>query len=224
MGRRGRQGAGRLRRRARWETVDSNAVNAISEPEVFLEADQALLEVIEQIPDAQWQMPLPDWFQRHDSQRDVSLRQLIEYHAYDEAWVPDMLAGRTMDEVGQDKFGGTLLGADPVDDYRRLARAAQEAARSHTDLDRVVHCSFGDYPAREYLWQANYFRGVRAFDIAKLIGTDPRLSEGLVQGLWEEISPHADEWRTIGVFGPAVEVPEDAPPLDRLIALTGRQP
>jgi uncharacterized protein (TIGR03086 family) len=196
----------------------------MSEPEVFVEADQALLEVIEQITDPQWQMSLPDWFQRHDSQRDVSLRQLIEYHAYDEAWVPDMLAGHTMDEVGKDKFGGDLLGEEPVDSYRRLARAAQEAARSHTDLDSVVHCSFGDYPAREYLWQANYFRGVRAFDIAKLIGTDPGLSEGLVQGLWEELSPHADEWRTIGVFGEAVEVPEDASLLHKLIALTGRKP
>jgi uncharacterized protein (TIGR03086 family) len=196
----------------------------MDEREVFLEADQALLEVIEQITDAQWPMALPDWFQRHGSQRDLSLRQLIEYHAYDEAWIPDMLAGRTMAEVGPDAFSGALLDADPVRDYGTLARAAQDAVRSHTDLDRVVHCSFGDYPAREYLWQANYFRGVRAFDIAKLIGTDPRLSEGLVQGLWDELSPQADEWRSIGVFGPAVEVPDDAPLLDRLIALTGRQP
>jgi uncharacterized protein (TIGR03086 family) len=196
----------------------------MSEPEVFVEADQALVEVIAQIPDEQWQMALPDWFQRHDSQRDLSLRQLIDYHAYDEAWVPDMLAGHTMDEVGKEKFSGDLLGEDPVGGYRTLAQAAQEAARSLTDLDRVVHCSFGDYSARQYLWQANYFRGVRAFDIAKLIGTDPGLSEGLVQGLWEELSPQAEEWRTIGVFGAAVEVPEDARLLDRLIALTGRQP
>jgi uncharacterized protein (TIGR03086 family) len=196
----------------------------MSEPEVFVEADQALLEVIEQIDDRQWAEVLPDWFMRSDSQRDVSLRQLIEYHAYDEAWVPDMLAGRTMDEADKEKFSGDLLGDDPIANYRRLARAAQDAARSHTDLDRVVHCSFGDYPAREFLWQANYFRGIRAYDVAKLIGTDPHLSPALVQGLWEELSPHAEEWRTIGVFKKAVEVPEDASLLHRLVALTGRQP
>jgi uncharacterized protein (TIGR03086 family) len=196
----------------------------MSEPEVFVEADQALLEVIEQIDDRQWAKVLPDWFMRSDSQRDVSLRQLIEYHAYDEAWVPDMLAGRTMDEADKEKFSGDLLGDDPIANYRRLARAAQDAARSHTDLDRVVHCSFGDYPAREFLWQANYFRGIRAYDVAKLIGTDPHLSPALVQGLWEELSPHAEEWRTIGVFKKAVEVPEDASLLHRLVALTGRQP
>jgi uncharacterized protein (TIGR03086 family) len=196
----------------------------MSELEVFVEADQALLEVIEQIDDRQWATVLPDWFMRSDSQRDVSLRQLIEYHAYDEAWVPDMLAGRTMDEADKEKFSGDLLGDNPIANYRRLARAAQDAARSHTDLDRVVHCSFGDYPAREFLWQANYFRGIRAYDVAKLIGTDPHLSPALVQGLWEELIPHAEEWRTIGVFKKAVEVPEDASLLHRLVALTGRQP
>jgi uncharacterized protein (TIGR03086 family) len=196
----------------------------MTEPEVFLQADQALENVIEQIRGPQWDMTLPDWFQRHDSQRDVTLRQLIEYHAYDEAWVPDMLAGRTMEEVGAERFSGDLLGADPSANYRQLAQAAQDAARALTDLETVVHCSFGDYPARQFLWQANYFRGVRAYDIAKLLGIDPALSDELVQGLWDELSPNAEEWRTIGVFKEAVPVSADAGLLDRLIALTGRRP
>lgn len=31
----------------------------------------------------------------------------------------------------------------------------------------MVDCSFGDFPARGYLWQTNMFRGLRAHDIAK---------------------------------------------------------
>jgi len=46
----------------------------------------------------------------------------------------------------------------------------------------------------------------------------------LVQGLWDEVSPNAEEWRTIGVFGPAIEVPDDASLMDRLLGLTGRDP
>ncbi len=46
----------------------------------------------------------------------------------------------------------------------------------------------------------------------------------LVQGLWDEIAPDAEEWRKIGVYGPRVEVPDDAPLQDRLLGLTGRQP
>ena len=47
-----------------------------------------------------------------------TLREIIGYHAYDDAWVPDMLAGRTMDEVGQDAFKGDLLGDDPKGSFR----------------------------------------------------------------------------------------------------------
>jgi hypothetical protein len=44
----------------------------------------------------------------------------------------------------------------------------------------------------------------------------------LVHGVWDEISPHAEEWRAIGVFPAAVPVPDDAPPQARLLALAGR--
>jgi hypothetical protein len=87
-----------------------------------------------------------------------------------------------------------------------------------------VHCSFGDYTAREYLWQVNSFRGLRAHDVAVVIGVPSDLPEKLVEGLWDEISPHAEEWRTMGVFPAAVPVAADAPLQDRLLALTGRQP
>ena len=48
--------------------------------------------------------------------------------------------------------------------------------------------------------------------------------EELVQGIWDEVSPHAEEWRAIGVFPAAVPVPDDAPLLQRLLGLTGRPP
>ena len=93
-----------------------------------------------------------------------------------------------------------------------------------TDLDAVAHLSFGDYTVREYFWQINQFRAVRAHDIAREIGVDADLPADLVQGLWDELTPHAEEWRSIGVLPAAVAVPDDAPLLDRLLGLTGRHP
>ncbi|HEY1828724.1 MAG TPA: hypothetical protein VGG38_00635 [Acidimicrobiales bacterium] len=98
------------------------------------------------------------------------------------------------------------------------------AAAAVSDLDAVAHLSFGDYPVREYFWQINQFRALRAHDIAREIGVDPDLPVDLVQGLWDELTPHAEEWRSIGVFPAAVPVPEDAPLLHRVLGLTGRQP
>ena len=194
------------------------------EPEVFVLADQALNRVVAQIRDEQWSMRMPPSFLTRRSDQAPTLREIINYHAYDDAWVPDMLAGRTMAEVGQDAFKGDLLGDDPKASFAAIVEKACAAARALDDLDRIVHCSFGDYPAREYFWQINGFRGLRAHDIARVIGVDPALPPELVQALWEEISPHAEEWRSIGVFPAAVPVPEDAPLLDRLLGLTGRDP
>lgn len=196
----------------------------MTEPEVFVLADQALNDVVAHIRDDQWAMEMPPSFARRQSDHVPTLREIIGYHAYDDAWVPDMLAGRTMDEVGRDMYKGDLLGDDPRGSFAAIVENACAAARELTDLERTVHASFGDFPAREYFYQVNMFRGLRARDIARVIGYDVELSPELVRGIWDEIRPHAEEWRAIGVFAKAVPVPDDAPLVERLLGLTGRDP
>jgi hypothetical protein len=179
---------------------------------------------VARIADEQWEMPMPATFAIRQTTGVPTLREVINYHAYDDSWVPDMLAGRTMSEAGADKFDGDLLGGDPIASFGAIVDKACAAAASVRDLEQVAHLSFGDYSVREYLWQINFFRGVRAYEIARVIGSDPTLPPALVQGLWDEVSPNAEEWRTIGVFGPAVAVPADAPLVERLLGLTGRDP
>jgi uncharacterized protein (TIGR03086 family) len=192
----------------------------VDERDVFILADEALNRVVDQIADDQWGLTVPDDMTRRPP---VTLRELIAYHAYDEAWVPDVLAGKTIEEVG-DAHGGDLLGDDPKGRFAGLVRAAVEAVRWLEDLESTVHLSYGDYPAREYLWHITSFRGLRSFDVARFIGVDTTMSADLAQGLWDEIAPHAEEWRRLGVYGPRVPVPEDAPLQDRLLGLTGRRP
>jgi uncharacterized protein (TIGR03086 family) len=194
------------------------------EPEVFVLADRALAAVVAQIRDDQWDVVLPATFATRHRPEPPSVRELINYHAYDDAWVPDMLAGRTMEEAGADTFDGDLLGGDPAASFEAFVGLASAAAGAVCNLDAVAHLSFGDYTVREYFWQINQFRALRAHDIAQVVGVDPALPPELVQGIWDEVSPHAEEWRAMGVFPAAVPVPEDAPLLDRLLGLTGRPP
>jgi hypothetical protein len=196
----------------------------MTEPEVFVLADRALNDVIAQISADQWTMKLPSSFRTRRIDHTPTLREIVNYHAYDDAWVPDMLAGRTMDEAGREKFDGDLLGEDPISAFAAIVEKACAAARDFDDLDMTVHLSFGDFSARHYFWQINQFRGLRAYDIAKVIGADRTLPDDLVQGIWDEVSPNAEEWRAIGVFPAAVAVPDDASLQDRLLGLTGRDP
>jgi hypothetical protein len=118
----------------------------MTEPEVFVLADHTLSHVVAQIVDDQWDQPVPDDFLIVAQHERPTLRAIVNSHAHDDAWVPEMLAGRTMAEVGPEAYHGDLLGEDPKASFARLVENACAAASALTDLDRTVHCSFGDFP------------------------------------------------------------------------------
>ena len=185
--------------------------------ELFLMSDAALRDVIDRIRPEQLELPVPaEWNQTPEP----TLLDVVAAHAYDEAWVPDVLAGRTIDEVG-DKYGGDLLGGDPLESYDRLNDAATVAVNRPIDPDDVVHLSYGDFPVTTYLEHISTYRAFQAWSIAKHIGLDYSLPPELVDALYEIVVPQIDDWRAMGVFGPAVDVPEDADRETRLLGMTG---
>jgi uncharacterized protein (TIGR03086 family) len=192
----------------------------MSEADVFILAEQAFTRMVDQVQDDQWDLVVPAGAA---SREDATLREKINAHAYDDAWVPDTLAGKTIEEVG-DTYKGDLLGTDPTASWHRITEQSQAAVRALDDLDRTVHLTYGDFPAREYLKHITLFRGLQAYDLARIIGADDHLPDDLVRGIWDEVEPVAEDWRAIGVFGPEVDVPADAPLQDRLLGLTGRRP
>jgi uncharacterized protein (TIGR03086 family) len=67
---------------------------------------------------------------------------------------------------------------------------------------------------------------VHGWDIAAATGQDYACETELVQAAWEfvESAVAQNPDGSPGLFGPPVAVPESAPPLDRLIGMTGRDP
>jgi uncharacterized protein (TIGR03086 family) len=186
--------------------------------DLFLLADAALRDVIDRIRPEQLELPAPaEWSQTPDP----TLLDIVAAHAYDEAWVPDVLAGRTIEEVG-DKYGGDLLGGDELESYDRLNDAATVAANRPLGADDTVHLSYGDFPVSTYFEHIATYRAFQAWSIAKLIGLDDyALPPQLVDLLWEIVEPQIDAWREMGVFPPAVPAPEGADRQTQLLAKTG---
>ncbi|CAM4104807.1 TIGR03086 family protein [Kibdelosporangium persicum] len=196
----------------------------IPEAEVFLRAETALLSVYAQLRDEHWDTIFPPIFDMEGANKPLPVRQVVNHHVYDDAWIPDMLAGRTMDEVGRDRYDGDLLGDDPHGNIQRFADAAMAAARKADDRDWMVHCGYGDVPAWDYFWQLNIARGLAAHDLARHIGVPSPITEELARGMYEGTAPSADMWHSFGVFRTPVAVAEDASWRDRFLALTGRRP
>jgi hypothetical protein len=195
----------------------------IHEAAVFRLADEAAVQAFTLVRAEDMDSLLPPLFDMPGADRPLPLRQVLAHAAHDEAWIPDMLAGRTMDEVGRDTYDGDLLGDDPHGNIARLAERARAAAEQVTDRDAVVHCAYGDVPAWDYFWQLNIARTLAAHDIARHLGAESPLSEELARAMREGTAPAADMWRSCGIYREELPIPDGASWRARYLALTGRK-
>jgi hypothetical protein len=173
------------------------------EQDFFLGADAALAAVVDRLTPAQLELAAPaEWTRRFT---DPTLAQIVLVHAHDESFVPDVLAGRTLEEVG-DRWEPVLEQTDALDTYREAYRAATDAASTDLDPAATVHFSYGDYPLAEAVTHLAMYRGQQAWQIARLVGDDGyHLPEDVVAGFERFIVPNAETWRQWGVFPPAIE-------------------
>ncbi len=187
--------------------------------EVFIASAETEQKVVEQIGDDQWDLMMPEKITR----TPMSLMEVVRYHVWDSAWIPDGLAGRTLVEVGDSYEHLLELTREELKgQFRKYNQRAISAVRDLTDLDRVVHLTYGDFPAGEYLRHNICNRAFWSYDIAKLIDVDFTFDDDLVEALMEEFGPVAEDYRAAGLFPPEIEVPDDASPQMKLLGMAGR--
>lgn len=188
--------------------------------ELFVTSNRELLRVIDQIQPAQWTLAMPAISVRNPADLETAVR----YGTYDDAWVPDTLTGKSIDEVGT-KYDAlrTPDSGDALSNYRTYNERAVNAIKAVTDLDPIVHLTYGDYPIRDFLQHTTSFRAFRSYDIAKLIGIDTTMNPDFVAALLNEFTPVIDWYRQVGVFPPALDVDVDTDPQTRLLAMVGRE-
>jgi len=150
-----------------------------------------------------------------------SVHDLVNHLVNEELWVPELLAGRTIDEVGN-RFDGDLLGDDPVAAWDDAAAAAQDAIAERGAMERTVHLSFGDFSAAFYTMQVFSDLLIHSWDLARAIGRDDTLPGDLMAACWGFNRPMADTLRASGAFGDEVDVSPDADQQTKLLAFFGR--
>lgn len=198
----------------------------IREAELFTMSEHVLVEVVGRVRAEHWRIVIPSLFDIPGFDRPTSIKRSVERYAHDEAWVPDLLAGRTMDEVGLDKFDGDLLGSDVHGNVARLSDAACAAASQITDGDATVYASHGDVTAADYLMRLAVARSFIAHDIAFGLGTTAcPLTEEFARAALERTHPEAQRWRALGIFREPLPLPDRHTSWrDRFLLMAGRDP
>jgi uncharacterized protein (TIGR03086 family) len=119
---------------------------------------------------------------------------------------------------------GDQFGSDPAGAYNQRRRALITAVRGEGVLDRDWEMPFGAMPGAMMARIAFMEHLTHAWDVAKATGQDSTLPADLVAECVEVVTPMDEMLRMPGVCGPAVDIPDDASPADKLVAFLGRTP
>jgi uncharacterized protein (TIGR03086 family) len=170
------------------------------------------------IPEDRWQSPTPctEW----------SVRDVLAHLVTEQLWVPALLGGSTVAEVG-DRFDGDQLGDEPVATWRSAADIARRAWLEPGAVQRTVHLSYGEDAAEEYGWQMTLDLAVHGWDLASGVsgsGMSHRIPDELAEPLLTRFADSVEQWQGFGIIDPPVAVSGESGPGERLLGLLGRDP
>ena len=145
--------------------------------ELFVEAEEMLVEVLGRIRGDDWRIMLPPTVAvpGHPAARRRTMRQAVVDHVREQLALPDVLAGaNAVPEPATDP-----LGPDPQESLLRACAVACSAVGKVVDGAAIVHVPGGDRTTEEYLWQldvplaarrAALLARPRRGDVARLAG------------------------------------------------------
>ena len=151
----------------------------------------------------------------------MSVKDLLHHVVYGNLWVVPLVAGRTIDEVG-DELEGDLLGSDPLAAYDRSSAAAAAAFMRPGAMTDMVAVSYGPVPGEVYAGHRFMDVLIHGWDMATSTGQELTMDPELVAACRDIAEPQAAMFVAAGAFGEPVAVAEDADPQAKLLALTGR--
>ncbi len=167
---------------------------------IWRQTAQKWTEVAGQVTDDDWSKPT--------TCEDFTVRQLVDHAMHWQA------------------MGGGILGAgtEPGDPWSDVQPALASALDDPSNLDGTAE-AFGGMPKQQVLGLLITDLLVHSWDLARSIGADETLPPTAVDAAMAGLTRMPEEMLRGGtMFGPAVEVPDDASAQDKLIAFAGRRP
>jgi uncharacterized protein (TIGR03086 family) len=177
---------------------------------------ETLQPLVAAVGSDQWTAPTPC--------RDWDVRALLGHVVAGNTVFAAALRGVPLAEAVR-ALAGDPLGSDPVAAYAAAAAAVSAAFAGPGVLDRPVTIPFGTVPGEVALHLRIAEALVHGWDLARATGRTISFPDDLVE---QEIAfsrlflPRVPPDRH--PFAPSRPVAADAPPLDRLVALLGRDP
>jgi uncharacterized protein (TIGR03086 family) len=181
---------------------------------LFQRAADRFSENVRKVGDDQWHLPTPctDW----------DVRTLVNHVTVEQLWVPPLLGGSTVAEIG-DRLDGDQLGGNPKATWTDAVKASSAAFATPGALERTALLSSGERPVSEYCWEMTTDALIHGWDLARGIGADETMDPELIDVIYERTLPYVDMLAETGMFAPPVPVGPDADPQTKILAIFGRK-
>jgi uncharacterized protein (TIGR03086 family) len=190
------------------------AVSPDDLPDLHRQALDATGRIVAGIGDEQWDDETPCEGQ--------SVRELLTHVVSGNLWADELMAGKTIDDVG-DALDGDVLGDDPKAAYDRSARVAAEAFSGDDAMERPAAVSYGPVPGEVYARHRFFDVFVHGWDLAKASGQSTALDPDLLDACRAAIEPDLEAFRGAGALGAPLDVADDADAQTRFLAELGRE-
>src|SRR2546421_228674 len=141
-------------------------------PEHFKKAADGFTAQLQTARDDQWNAPTPC------SEWDV--RALVNHVIGEVLWIPPMVEGKTIADVGN-ALDGDLLGDDPKIAWSQAAEDTVATVSAPGAMQRTVHLSYGDRSAEEDADEVATDILIHTWDLARGLGRDVRLDPEMVE-------------------------------------------
>ena len=180
---------------------------------LFQRATEGFGRYVHSIGEGQWHDPTPctDW----------DVRMLVNHVTVEQLWVPPLVQGSSVVDVGS-RFDGDQLEDDPLATWVEAVNASLAAFGASGALEDTVSLSSGEKATAEYCWEMTTDALIHSWDLARGIGADETLDAELVDLVYERTLPVAEHLHETGLFAPPVPVPGDATLQTKLLAIFGR--
>jgi uncharacterized protein (TIGR03086 family) len=188
---------------------------------MFLSGQREFGARVHAVAEDQWSARTPD--------SEWTVGDLVEHLIDEHRWAAPLVHGQDLESAGKIVEGSRSLpvdggvGANLAQEWDEAATASAEAFSAPGAIDRDVELSRGPTPVRTYLGEMIFDLTIHAWDLGRATGYPGALPEELVSAVHARVADLGDLSGS-GLFKPPVDVPDDAPTIDKLVAATGRDP
>jgi uncharacterized protein (TIGR03086 family) len=184
--------------------------------ELFIACLEQASRVVKQVTPRQFANATPD--------SEWNVRDLVEHMLYELLFVPDLLNGKTIAEIGS-LYEGELIDEDAIDLSYLWQRAADKAEYSAEmcDPDETAHLSYGEVSVSDYLQEVATDMLIHAWDLGKAIGVPVTFDTTVATLAYQNALPKEKILHSSELFGEQISVAKDASIQTRLLGLFGRR-